>query len=96
MIDGLRYVNSDRFMDVSSESLIDEVLPPRIVREIYAVWDGPKVDFGGGVFGVTCVDLLTHCDESWRKLRKITGLKIKDAKEAITLCREALEREPYV
>lgn len=73
------------------DDMLSEVVPPALNDKVVAGWKpeeyGDLVDFGGGVFDVTCNMVLELCDGDYKTLRKkIPSLTVAEAKAIISFC----------
>lgn len=68
-------------MDVDGESLID-------IFYTCGSFDEYKIDFGGGVYAITCRDVLMHCEGEKNTLRDSLGLR--NTKQNNTLCADII------
>lgn len=69
-------------------SLIDNVLAQAYADIIYAGWKRDKMgepqNYGGGVIGITCAQLLEACEGSHYKMAQLfPGISRNDAKDII-------------
>lgn len=77
------------------EPILSEVIGGKNYALIASQWKeeyGSPVDFGGGVFDVTCGQLLDACNSKPQTLKAMfPGLTLADAKSVIAKCLDAIE-----
>lgn len=79
----------DGLIDIVFEGI--EVNGEPILDIFYAcgAFDSYKIDYGGGVYAITCRDVLTHTESDALKLRD--ALNLRNTKQNRELCEELIE-----
>ena len=79
------------------EVMIEEALDDAELEAIiYEKYDGPRMDFGGGVTAINCGQFLEYYEESPHKIARALGIKVKQAKEVVEACQKTIrEQEVY-
>lgn len=83
------FSDDENLIDVAFEGIHVDGEP--IIDIFYACgsFDNMKLDFGGGVYAITCRDVLYACDKESRILRDMLGLR--NTKQNNALCIELIE-----
>ena len=97
------FASFDGIDNLNDEPLVDEVFPEEIIELLYdsGKFEDTTVDFGGGVFGVTCRSVLAKCNSDPEELRKILGIRrTNDSKQMcssiISICKNELAKNAYI
>lgn len=82
-------VNDDEIIDVSIDFIYIDGEPVIDLFYLSESFEEFKMDFGGGVYSITCRDVLTGCDNDARKLRDM--LNLRRTKQNLEVCEEILQ-----
>lgn len=91
--------------DIGDDTLVDEVFSEDtdIIDMLYdsGNFNDELVDFGGGVYGVTCRSVLAKSNSDPDKLRQLLGLRKTSANSQlcasiIKMCEEELRKGAYL
>lgn len=100
-ISGTMYIEDESIIDLILENFDVDGEPLLDLFYSSEVYGDLKIDFGGGVYGITCRDVVTYSDGDEKTLRKQLGLRATKQNnelcaDVIRLCRDEVARSGYL
>lgn len=82
------HTNDEGLIDIALEGIDVDGEPIIDIFYTSAAFDAFKLDFGGGVFAITCRDVLYCCDQNADTLRSM--LSLRNTKQNNSLCQDVI------